>query len=433
MKRAILFFCIFSLSSILLPLYRVEMFTLKNGMTVILSPDKGKKSVCVLTYHKNGVKDDPADIRGASYLYQNLMFLGTKNLAPYERVLFVKKNGGRSSGRVYYDNSVFYQVVPKRDLNYALWIESERLKFLNLNTNEINLQKKRIYGRIYNLINRSIDFRAREMVKKNLYKGTLYETPLYGAIENIYRFSVSRIKNIYRTFTQPRNIIIVIAGDFNQEDLRSRVEKYFSNITGNGPLAKEIKSPDYKGNYVYKNWMREVIPSHFLLFGIHAPSKMSHDYVYFEFLRYYLADPRISKLKRIFLGTLKMDVELTSSFSNNIGLNSLILKLKSSKRSQIEKARFYIRKLFDVLVTDRINPSDLKIVKSLLELDFLKKISRPEERSRILAENFHISGNLDYGNSYLKRIRNITAFDVLRIAKKYFNRKKMVVLNVISK
>lgn len=433
MKRILLQSLFFLIPLCLFPLYRIDMFTLQNGLTIILSPKVDVNSVCILTYHKNGVKDDPPEMRGASYLYQKLMFLETDHLAPYERVLFVKKNGGRSSGRVFYDNSVFYQVVPGTDLNYALWIESERLKSLHLTSRNINMQKKAIYGRIYNLTANSIEFRAFNFEQKNLFAGTLYETPLYGDLERINSFPVERIKDIYGIFTNPKNIIMVISGNFDENSIKSKIEKYFGDLYRTGPLASSIRIPERKSSYIYTNWMREVIPEHFILFGIHAPSKMSLDYIYFEFFRYYLADPRISKLKRLFSGTLKMDVEVNSRFSDNIGLNSFILKLSSHERSEIEKARFYTNKIFEVLVTDRIAASEVKAVKSLMELDFLKKITAPEERAKILAENYYISGNLDYGNSYLKRIRNINAYDLLRVGKKYFAKSNLVILNVISK
>lgn len=433
MKRILLQSLLFLIPLCLFPLYRIDMFTLQNGLTIILSPKVDVNSVCILTYHKNGVKDDPPEMRGASYLYQKLMFLETDHLAPYERVLFVKKNGGRSSGRVFYDNSVFYQVVPETDLNYALWIESERLKSLHLTSRNINMQKKAIYGRIYNLTAKSIEFRAFNFEQKNLFAGTLYETPLYGDLERINSFPIERIKDIYGIFTNPKNIIMVISGNFDENSIKPKIEKYFGDLYRTGPLAGSIRIPERKSSYIYTNWMREVIPKHFILFGIHAPSKMSLDYIYFEFFRYYLADPRISKLKRLFSGTLKMDVEVNSRFSDNIGLNSFILKLSSHERSEIEKARFYTNKIFEVLVTDRIVASEVKAVKSLMELDFLKKITAPEERAKILAENYYISGNLDYGNSYLKRIRNINAYDLLRVGKKYFAKSNLVVLNVISK
>ena len=53
--------------------------------------------------------------------------------------------------------------------------------------------------------------------------------------------------------------------------------------------------------------------------------------------------------------------------------------------------------------------------------------------SLLLAENYHMSGNLDYGNMFLKRVKKINSFDIVRISKKYLKKENMVILNVFSK
>jgi len=44
-----------------------------------------------------------------------------------------------------------------------------------------------------------------------------------------------------------------------------------------------------------------------------------------------------------------------------------------------------------------------------------------------------MSGNLEYGNMYLKRVKKINSFDIVRISKKYLKKENMVILNVFSK
>jgi zinc protease len=103
----------FCLSIFLYPdLLEINTFELPNGLRVIFSPDPNMEAVAVCVYFQHGVRSDPPDVLGGSYLYQNLMFLGTENFEPYDHVLFVNKVGGVIGGRVNYDNSFFYQVVP---------------------------------------------------------------------------------------------------------------------------------------------------------------------------------------------------------------------------------------------------------------------------------------------------------------------------------
>ncbi|MCK5221988.1 MAG: insulinase family protein, partial [Candidatus Aminicenantes bacterium] len=421
---------------LLAPLYsviRVTHFSLPNGLTILLSPDETMNSVCVLTYHKNGTTSDPADIRGASYLYQKLMFLETENLSPYERVRFIMKNGGRSSGKINYDNSVFYQVVPSSDLNYALWLESERLQKLKLTDLAIIGQRKEVYDRIYRFINRSIHFRSGEWIRKELFKDSIYKTPLYGDIEKLNTFDTARIKRIYQNFSNPKNIILVISGKFEEDKIREKIDRYFGSFEAKSIPVKDPVAAGRSVGYKYENWMREVIPKSFILIGLRAPSKLNLDYTYFKLLVYYLVDKRISKLNRIFKSNLKMDVDISYDYSDNIGANSLLIKITSAKRAELERVRFSIRRLFDMLMTDRLTSSELKTIKSLMEIDFLKNLTKPEKMSLILAENYHMSGNIDYGNMFLKRVRKINSFDIVRISKKYLKKENMVILNVFSK
>lgn len=432
--RKLIYICFFLL--LLAPLYsviRVTHFSLPNGLTILLSPDETMNSVCVLTYHKNGTTSDPADIRGASYLYQKLMFLETENLSPYERVRFIMKNGGRSSGKINYDNSVFYQVVPSSDLNYALWLESERLQKLKLTDLAIIGQRKDVYDRIYRFINRSIHFRSGEWIRKELFKDSIYKTPLYGDIEKLNTFDTARIKRIYQNFSNPKNIILVISGKFEEDKIREKIDRYFGSFVAKSIPVKDPVAARRSVGYKYENWMREVIPENFILIGLRAPSKLNLDYTYFKLLVYYLVDKRISKLNRIFKSNLKMDVDISYDYSDNIGANSLLIKITSAKRAELERVRFYIRRLFDMLMKDRLTSSELKTIKSLMEIDFLKDLTKPEKMSLILAENYHMSGNIDYGNMFLKRVRKINSFDIVRISKKYLKKENMVILNVFSK
>ena len=432
--RKLIYICFFLL--LLAPLYsviRVTHFSLPNGLTILLSPDETMNSVCVLTYHKNGTTSDPADIRGASYLYQKLMFLETENLSPYERVRFIMKNGGRSSGKINYDNSVFYQVVPSSDLNYALWLESERLQKLKLTDLAIIGQRKDVYDRIYKFINRSIHFRSGEWIRKELFKDSIYKTPLYGDIEKLNTFDTARIKRIYQNFSNPKNIILVISGKFEEDKIREKIDRYFGGFEAKSIPVKDPVAARRSVGYKYENWMREVIPENFILIGLRAPSKLNLDYTYFKLLVYYLVDKRISKLNRIFKSNLKMDVDISYDYSDNIGANSLLIKITSAKRAELERVRFYIRRLFDMLMKDRLTSSELKTIKSLMEIDFLKDLTKPEKMSLILAENYHMSGNIDYGNMFLKRVRKINSFDIVRISKKYLKKENMVILNVFSK
>jgi len=388
----------------------------------------------VMLYHQTGIRHDSAEQHGSSYIYRDLMFLGTNNLDPYDRLLFAKKNGGMSSGRVNYDNSIFYQIIPDTEVNNALWYEKERITSLILTDRYINNFKNNLYRRIYNLTNSNIYFRANNWIFKKVFEGTLYEVPPYGELEKIKNFSNPIIKKNYANFQNLHNTIMVISGKFDSEDIKKLINKNFLGIrsSNHSPPAK-YTSIFPRTKYVYENWYREKIPQNFTFLGIRAPSKKSFDNLYFNCIRYYLTDKRIAKLNQILNKKYKLNVRINCELTDYFECNAFIIKIYSPQRINLERAKFFVRKTLNDLMGKAISNADLKLIKSLIEIDFAKDMSQLHKRSIRLAENLHIFGDLKFQEDHVQRIQKINVYDIIRIAKRYLRKENRVVLNVYSK
>ena len=58
----------------------VEMYTLRNGMTVILNEDHNESSVFGAIAVKGGGKQDPKDATGIAHYLEHMLFKGTSEL-----------------------------------------------------------------------------------------------------------------------------------------------------------------------------------------------------------------------------------------------------------------------------------------------------------------------------------------------------------------
>lgn len=414
--------------------YKIEKFYLSNGLTVVLSPEEDTDAVCVLVYHKTGVRNDPEGLKGGTHLYRNLMLLGTKNLDPGDGLLFIEKNGGISNRKIGYDNSIFYQVIPETELNNALWLESERLTSLNLTDRAIDIIKNNDYKRIYNVINLNVNFQANIEVKSIIFEGTVYQDPEYGSLEMIRSFNNREIKKIYRNFRNPTDIILVIAGKFDVNNTKKLINRHFSALTARPATTIKYNQAGPRQKYVYKNWIKTNASQHFSMYGIRAPSKLSTNHLYFNFIRYYLADERISKLDKMLNRKNNLDATVHSEYTNHIESNALLIKIATDNRTDFEMARIVTQNELDIMATKPLSQSEIKNTKTLMELDFKKDMATIEKRCVILAENVHLSaGNLDFAKDYIQRIRDIKSYDIIRTSKIYLKKSNRVILNVHPK
>ena len=375
---------------------KATTFRLTNGLRVILAPVEKVKAVCVLLYHLNGVRHDPPEIKGGSYLYQNLMRLGaTKNLDPLDRIIFLNRSGGISAHTVNYDYSIFYQVVPDSEINNALWLESERISSLKLTNRNITFEKNKVYSRNYRSINFYVNVKAVNWVRANIFEGLPYEIPIYGNLEEIKKFDLQSIKGLYKNFGNLSRIIMVIAGGFNPGELKESIMKHFGGLSSPippGTFKKNYIATAPRTEYVYDNWILPKLSEPFVMYGVRAPSKFSNDHLYFEFIRYYLLDERISKLDEQLNRGNKLDITLNHQFTDHFEANALIFWVSAKRRANLERAKYYLNKQLAALQKGRpgtLSHSEVKLTKTVMELDFMKKMSRLQERSIFLAENYH--------------------------------------------
>ena len=409
----------------------VNSFELPNGLKVILSPSNDMQTVAVCIYNMNGARNDPADSRGISYLYQYLMFDGNENVESYDHVLLINKMGGVVSGRVSHDNSVFYEVLPASEINLALWLESERLKSLRLEDGNIDYHKNEIFTRINRLGELNLNFKAQTWINAKIFEGLPYAYPLYGDLNKIRSLNNDRIRESYRTFQNLSNIYLIIAGKFDINELKAGINKFFQNI----PPGR--RSPDVVANasnqhsiYSVKNWLIPGLKNNFIFFGIKSPGKTSYNFVYFDFLRYYLTDPRISRLEYILNKVNKLNIEIESTYTDFFEANALTIQLSSTERINLEKAKYVLGQEFSALTTKPISNTEVKAIRSLMEIDLLKSAYNLEERCQRIGEFYHMFGELNFLEMQLKRLRKIMSFDVLESAKKYLIKENQVILNV---
>lgn len=409
----------------------ITTYRLSNGLRVILAPTTNIEATCVMFYHLTGARDDPPDLKGASYLYQTLMLGGTQNLDPLDRIMFIKKYGGSSEGNVDYDSSIFCQLVPDPEVNNALWLESERISSLRLEDQNIDVLKDNIYKRYSRLSFSNVHFKAMNWVKFTIFEGTVYQTPIYGNLEQIIGFNNQRIKKIYDNFTDLPDIIMVILGKFDTAEVKETINKRFAGLSGQRKIQKRnYVQAEPRKEYIYRNWTEDTLEQPFVLYGIRGPSKLNLDRFCFELIRYYLLDKRISRLEHLLNQRTDLDVNLSYEYTDYIEANALVMKISAIRRLDLEKAKSVVNKELNALMDESLSTDVLKMVKTLMEIDFKKKLMDLKTRGLMLAENYHLFGNVDFAGNYINEIRKITPLDVLRVAKKYFKKENQVILNV---
>jgi len=105
-------------------------FQLENGLDVVLHQDKSDPVVAVaIIYHVGSNREVPGKT-GFAHLFEHMMFQQSENVGQDEFFKKIQGAGGTLNGGTGNDQTIYYEVVPKNALEMVLWMESDRMGFL---------------------------------------------------------------------------------------------------------------------------------------------------------------------------------------------------------------------------------------------------------------------------------------------------------------
>ena len=220
-------------------------FTLPNGLHVILHEDHTVPLVSVnVWYHAGSAREKPGRT-GFAHLFEHLMFMGSKHAkyGDFDRLL--EAAGGTNNGSTNQDRTNYYIDVPSNALDLALFLESDRMAYLldAMAPKTVDAQRDVVKNeRRQNYENAPYGMASIEIGEMAYPKGHPYRWPPIGYMEDLTAASYEDVLDFFRTYYQPSNASLVVAGDIDPAKARAAVERWFAEVK---PGTKPIGPIDY--------------------------------------------------------------------------------------------------------------------------------------------------------------------------------------------
>src|SRR3984885_2535758 len=216
-----------------------EKFVLDNGLTVIVHEDHKAPIVAVNVWYHVGSKNEKAGRTGFAHLFEHLMFGGSQH-APGSYVKALELVGATDlNGTTYFDRTNYFENVPTSAVDYALFMESDRMGFLDLSQKTRDLQRGVVQNEKRQDENQPYAL-AEEEIQKNTYPaGHTYSWPVIGDMADLDAASFKDVQEWFKTYYGPSNVVIVLAGDIDAKTAKEKVEKYFGDVPPGPPVTHQ--------------------------------------------------------------------------------------------------------------------------------------------------------------------------------------------------
>jgi zinc protease len=413
-----------------------EKYTLPNGLTVILSEDKSDPIAAVaIVFHVGSSREVPGKT-GFAHLFEHMMFQKSENVGEDQFFKLIQGAGGELNGFTQQDATIYFEVVPKNALEMALWLESDRMGYLENTVTKPALANQQ--NVVQNEKRQSVDnspYGFNEyLILKTLYpKGHPYSWDVIGDMEDLTNATVEDVKAFHKKFYTPNNSTLVIAGDINKEEVKSLIEKYFGEITQGEAVEKREPMPTTLSTTVKLYHEDNFAKAPRLTLVFPTVEQYSKDAYALDYLGGLLSDGKKTPLYKV----LVKDKKLTSSVSAYNGTNELAGDFRITvtanpgvNLTDVEKAIF---EAFDLFEKEGFTEDDLAGIKARNETGFYNSFSSILSKAFTLGVYQMYKNDPGFYSVDFANTQAVTSQDVKNVFRKYIKGKNFLATSFVPK
>jgi len=414
-----------------------EKFVLPNGLQIIFHVDRKLPVVHVNEWFHVGSKNERPGRTGFAHLFEHLMFQGSVN-ATGEYFAHVERAGanlreGGVNGTTSEDRTNYFVTVPSANLEYILWLESDRMATLadSLTQQELDNQREVVRNERRQGLENQPYGRAFKLIAENLFPaGHPYSWPVIGSHEDLVAASMEDVKQFFKTFYTTNNLSLCIAGDFDPIEARQLIEKYYGSMPP-GPALDRPKTfvPALTDEKVVE--VRDRVPQERVYLAWPSPQYFAKDEPELVLASSILTDGLSSRLNKKLVYELQICSNV-SSFNDASELAGAFVVIATARPgSDLRRIEEIITQEIAAFAAKGPTKRELLRASTKWEYDFISGLERiggfGGKADRLNAYNTYLGDPGKFGED-LARYRGVTAAGVRTAVDRWINTKKRLIV-----
>jgi zinc protease len=416
-------------------LNRIEFqeFDLDNGLHVIIHQDHSTPIVSInITYHV-GSKNEQSNLTGFAHFFEHLMFEGSQYIGRGEFDEYVNNAGGYNNAATSFDQTLYYETLPSNQLELGLWLESERLLHLRIDSVGVETQRSVIKEeRRARYDNQPYGSFLEELVS-NAFTVHPYKWPPIGDIQYIDEAKLEEFIEFHDHFYVPENAVLVIAGDVDYEETKLLVRKYFEEIPrGRYDIYRpDIQEPPQTAEVRKTIYDNIQLPALFMAY--HSPALGDPDYYAVEMLQTLLAGGQSSRLYKSLVDNQQLALE-SSAIPYVLEDGGLFIVYGISNMGiSLEDIESAIDDEIENVKLKGLGQREFEKLVNQTENSFINQNTTMAGIAGSLADYHTFFRNADLINTEIEKYLAVSADDVVNAAVKYLIPENRVVLYYLPK
>lgn len=406
----------------------VNRWITKNGITLLLVEQHSLPIVQVEVLLKAGSVYDPEDKAGLANLTARLLDEGTSSRSSpqiAEEIDFIGASLSASANADY--TSVSLRVL-KKDVTVGFDLLSDILIHPTFPPEELERKRKQVLGELMAEKDEP-GIVAEKTFDRLLFGAHPYHRPVEGIEETVPRIQRADITAFHQATYRPNNTLMAIVGDITQTEVQGLVKRYLDGWEKKKVPALQIPDPPDLTKRKIEIIDKDLTQANILL-GHLGIKRASPDFYALTVMNYILGGGGFSSR---LLTVIRENQGLAYSVQSDFDTRYYTGQFTVSLQTQNATANTAIHEVLTQIQQIRTTPvldQELEEAKSYLIGSFPLRMDTNAKMAHLLGYVEYYKLGLDYLDRYPDFIRAVTKADVLRVAKKYLNPERFILVAV---
>ena len=390
---------------------------LKNGLTILVNRDRASKLAAVNILYKVGARNEMADKTGFAHLFEHLMFRGTESVPEFD--VPVVMASGENNAFTNNDYTDFYITLPKENLSTALWLESDRMRNLNISEEAYETEKHVVIEEFkQRYLNQPYGDESL-LLRDMCYKVHPYRWSAIGiSPDHIERATLDDVRAFYNLHYRPSRAILSISADLEEEYMLDMAEHYFADIEDMGgdiaPVPAEPMQTEPRRMVVERE-----VPATNITIAFHMGDRLSRDFFLGDLASDLLAGGESSRLINRLVKERGLFSSVNAYILGSLDAGLFIIKGRLMPDTTEQEAERALWGELEELMAGKVSDYEMEKVKNKFEANML--MGEINVMNKAMNLGFYaMIGDLDLLNSEADIYRSIDRQELMSFARRCF-------------
>ncbi len=422
---------------------KAHLFTLANGLTLIVKPDKRAPTAVHMLWVRVGAMDEVDGTSGVAHVLEHMLFKGTPAVPAGEFSRRVAALGGRENAFTSRDYTGYYQQIPANRLAAVMQLEADR--FANNQWPDEEFKKELEVVKEERRLRTEDNPLAlmNEALNASVFVASPYRRPIVGWMSDLEALTPNDARAFYQRWYVPANAAVVVAGDVDVAQVRALAEKYYGSLPARAvperkprdePIQAGIKRIDFKAPAEQANvTLAFKVPSLHWAGSLPGTTQDDTDALALTVLAAVLDGYSGARLERALTQGPDRVADSAGAYNGLWGRGPQLFMLMGvpvmdKTSGQVEEA---LRAQVQRIATDGVTEAELARVKTQWVASEIYKLDSLFNQARELGTQWAQGLPVDAGEQLIERLRAVTAEQVKQVAASYFGDDQLTVAQLL--